>query len=473
MKRWPFTRREVLLAGSGLALAGCPAPVDPGPRTLDPQPYDHATRVAFAPDGLPLSRTLFPQTVASGGMRTDAVRLWTRAEGLTQLTLRVWRDVGSATEVALVTEQTVDVPAHGNVQVAVSGLAPATWYRYAFFPADLSARSPIGKVRTALPDDWDEPVTIGATSCAKVTYAPYASLSTMSKQNLDLWLHLGDVSYNDTATSLDEYRALYRAQLADPGYRDLFESAGGYLTWDDHDFFNNFDPEKLADLGRIADAKAAWFESLPVEKDAQDRIWRSYCWGKTVEVFVVDARTERLPSTRETAQEQYLSRAQMDWLKAGLLGSPCHFKVVMNSVPITNMPPPLWGGQADRWQGWVTQRDELLDSLTGNDVKNVWFVSGDFHLGLVMRLEKDGPRSKYLEVAAGPAAHVNPLAVLLEPGQEANRETAFPKQQFLFASGGYNSTVLTFDPKTDTVRVVYIDAKTDTTTLDRTFTFGE
>lgn len=462
------TRREVLVGGTALALAGCAS----GPRTIDPQPIDHAVRTEFAPDAVPLSRTLFPQTVAAGAMRTDAARLWTRAEGLGSITLRVWRELSdSQTAVALVTERAVDVPAHGNVQQQVTGLAPATWYRYAFFAPDFSARSPIGRVRTALPEDWDEPVTIGATSCAKATFAPFTSLSLMSQQQLDCWLHLGDVSYNDEAMGLEGYRAMYRTALADPGYRDLFEAAGAYLTWDDHDFFNNFDPEKLADQGRIADAKTAWFESLPVEQDA-GRLWRSYRWGKTVEIFLLDCRTERLPSTREQPDAQYLSRAQLDWLKAGLRDSPCHFKLVMNSVPITNMPPPLWGGQADRWQGYPAARDELLDFLTANDLRNVWFVSGDFHVGLVGRVEKDGPRSRYLEVAAGPAAHVNPLSLVFEPGQEANREIAFPSKQFLFASGGFNSTVLTFDPKADTVRIVFKDASTNTTTLDREFTFG-
>lgn len=459
-----LSRRVTL--GAGLALAGCgpkgkdpdPPPIPPiPPQRLDPQPIDHATKVAFAPEGVAYSEALFPQTVASGAMRESSVILWTRAAGVAQVTLRVWRDV-SATEVALVTEQVLTVPDGGNVKVTVDGLAPGTWYRYGFFDAALAQRSQLGKVRTAFPSDWMEPLVVGATSCASYRYAPFAPLVAMGAQALDLWIHLGDVSYNDGAGSLDEYRTKWKAQLKDPGYRALMPNAGGYLTWDDHEFVNNVDVEAMGENNpQILAAKASFFETLPVEQGPNDRLWTSYRWGKTAEFFVLDCRMERKPSTRETPQAQYLSRAQMDWLKAGLKDSPCHFKVLCNSVPIANMPPPLWGAQAERWQGYAAAREELLGFIDAQALKNVWFLSGDFHLGLVMRVEATGPRRRLIEIAAGPAGNINPLSLVLEPGQDANKKLAFPPEQFVFAGGGFLTTTLTFDPRADTVRVVFTD----------------
>ena len=181
---------------------------------------------------------------------------------------------------------------------------------------------------------------------------------------------------------------------------------------------------------------------------------------------------EQKPSTRGTPQKQYLSREQMNWLKDGLKNSPCHFKVLMNSVPITIMPPPLWGGQTDRWQGYTVAREELLGFIDSNDLQNVWFVSGDFHLGLVMRVERSGPRRRLLEIAAGPAGNINPLSLILEPGQEANKRLGFPPDQFLFAGGGFLTTTLTFDPRSNTVRVVFFDPMRSATLYDRALTFG-
>lgn len=471
----PLTRREVLV-GSSVLLSACvvPSKPDAGPRTIDPQPFDNATRVDFAPEAVTLTETLFPQTVSSGVMKADSVMLWTRAAGEAQVVLRVWRDVGSTTEVALVHERTVDVTADtgGNLKVTVSSLAPATWYRYAFFSTDLTRRSPIGQVRTAFPDDWAEPLTVGATSCASYRYRPFKALVTQAKQPMDLCLHLGDVGYYDGADSLETFRQKWQEQLQDPGYRAVLPASGGYFLWDDHEFANNFDPEALGPNHPLVVEGARTFrESLPVEAA---RAWQSYRWGKTAEFFVLDVRLERKPSTRETPDAQLISPAQLEWLKQGLLDSPCHFKVILTSIPITNMPPPSWGGQADRWQGYDAQREKLLGFLDEHALDNVWFLTGDIHVGTIMRLEKVGPRRKYFEMAVGPAGNINPLTLVLEPGQEANKKVVFPPEQFLFAGGGFHACTLTFDPKANTVRVIFIDAtKDDLVTCDQTLTFGE
>lgn len=470
-----FSRRDVLVGAAALSLSSTacvvPSTPDAGPPVIDPQPFDQATRVDFAPAAVTLDQTLFPQTLSAGVMKSSSFVAWTRAAGAAQVTLRVWRDVGSDSQVALVKEQPLDVTTatDGNLKVEVTGLAPATWYSYAFFSTDLTRRSPLGRVRTAFPDDWKEPLVVGATSCASYRYRPFLPLETLAKQPMDLWLHLGDVSYNDGADSLPSFRAKWQEQFIDPGYRALFPAAGAYLVWDDHDFANNFDPEVLGqNHPLLLDGKRAWRETLPVE---EDRAWKSYRWGQTAEFFLLDIRTERKPSTRETPEAEFISPAQLQWLTDGLSASPCHFKVVLTSVPITLMPGPSWGGQADRWQGYVAQREALLNFIESNAIKGVFFVSGDIHSGTIMRVEKSGYRSKLFEVTAGPAGNINPLNLVLEPGQEANRPVVFPPNQFLYAGGNFQATVLTFDPKANTVRVVFIDPKAgDAVTCDQTLT---
>jgi alkaline phosphatase D len=470
-RRTAPTRREVLAGGVAVAAAACVPPTS-GPPTIDAQAFDQASRVAFSPAAIAWSEALFPQTVSSGAMKADSVLLWTRATAPT-VTLRVWRDVGSQAEVALVTERVLSVPAeHGNVKATIDGLAPATWYTYAFFSSDLSARSPIGRVRTAFPADWREPLTVGATSCASYRYRPFTPLEALARQPMDLWLHLGDVAYTDGADSLASYREKWREQLKDPGYRALFPTAGAYLVWDDHEFLNNVDPEAMGvDSGLITSAVTTFRETLPVE---EDRAWRSYRWGLTAEFFLLDLRLERKPSTREGPDAQFISPAQLAWLQEGLAASPCHFKVVLTSVPITNFPLASWPGRADRWQGYAAQREKVLSFLETQAVKNVWFVSGDIHLGTIMRVDASGPRRKYFEVCVGPAGNVNPLSVVIESGVPRDLADFFPPEQFLYQSGAFQATTLTFDPKTDTVRVRFFDPKQgDAVTCDQALRFGQ
>jgi len=476
-------RRDFLrLSALGLLAPGCAVPpVDGAPlcvaTDVDPGTIDQAVRTSFAAAAVPVDDDAFPQGVCAGAMRAHTVVLWVRVVGPRRnepLVVRVWRDVDDS-QVDLVSEAIAipvadndavvgDSESSGIIKVRVRGLAAGTWYRYAVFVGDgvgdvvgdgagFVARSTIGRVRTAFDAGNCGPVTIGATTCTNPRLAPFDALTQMADPDddfgdLDAVLHLGDMVYADGSRSPDAYRAHWRAALADPGYRALLARQGLYLTWDDHEFDNNLNPEE-APVGLIEMAKTAFYENTPTESGS-DGAWTSYQWGTTVEVIQLDARTERVPSLRGEDSAAYLSRPQMEFLKRRLRESPCQFKVVMNSVPMTRMPE-LWILQGDRWQGYEPAREEILNFLEDNAIDNVWFLSGDFHVGFVARLEQTGFRSKLWEVAVGPGGNLgNPIMAFVLGGQ---REDVFPAAQFRYGEGILAATRLRFDPDSDDVRI--------------------
>jgi len=428
------------------------------------------TTTELVPTSLAENTQRFPLGVQAGGMRPDSALFWTKVTDTAPKTLLVWRPTDDPTRIAVAAEVVAEPADGGFIEVRAAGLDAGTWYSYAFFDGQdlsFSSRSRIGQVRTALTDGVTEPITIGATSCTKFTRAPYDALSLMATEPLDAFVHLGDMSYNDDASTLEEHRALWEQTLRDPGYAALLPSTGLYATWDDHELQNNLDPER-ADPVRLAGAKAAFFETLAVEPGPAGQLWSSFRWGDAVEFFVLDSRSERRPSTRGTLPEIYLSRAQLNWLVAGLKDSPAHFKVVLNSVPITRMPP-LWLAQEDRWQGYPSQRDELLDFIVNEDIRNVWFLTGDFHCGFVSHVEADGPRRRIREIAVGPGANgPNPLAAGAEIGVPP-RQSVFPAAQFAYGSAAIEvATFLRFDPATNSVHVRFVDAATEVALFDET-----
>jgi alkaline phosphatase D len=299
----------------------------------------------------------------------------------------------------------------------------------------------------------------GASACTNRRMQPWVAISATAKQNVDLFLHLGDISYNDSATVPDEFRALWKNALTDPGYKALLPKTGWYAVWDDHEISNDLDPE-TTDPVRMAIAKDSFFENIAQQRGSNGELWRSYSWGGTAEFFLLDCRTERKPSTIGTPDATYLSRAQMDWFKGALKASKAHFKVVLNSVPITRFPPPLWAVQNDRWQAYEAQREELLNFIVDENIEHVLFMSGDFHLGLVMRVEKEGPRRRMWEIAAGPGGNSgNPLSLVWE--SPANRPVGFPKEQFAYCGGIPAVTTVALNPKDNTVTVKFIDPTTE------------
>lgn len=469
-------RRDFLrLTALGLIVPACVPEAAPLPEATcvdgpGDASVDGAVRTSFAPDAVTLDDAAFPQGVTAGAMAATAATLWARVVGERRtepLRLRVWRDIdGDAQSVDLVLDEAaapVDDSDSGEVSGIVKrrldGLAPGTWYRYGLFSVDdagaVLARSPIGRVRTALHDDACSPIVFGATTCTNPRSAPFSALSQMAEPDaelgeLDAVLHVGDMVYADGSRSADDYRGHWRAALGDAGYRALLQRQGLYLSWDDHEFDNNINPED-APAGLIELAKTAFYENTPMER-GPDGDWTSHRWGTAVEVIRLDCRSQRRPSLRGTDSGAYLSRAQMDFLKDRLQNSPCHFKVVLNSVPMTKMPD-LWILQGDRWQGYEPAREEILGFLEDNDIDNVWFVSGDFHVGFVARLEQEGFRSRLWEVAVGPGGNLgNPIMAFVLGGQ---REDVFPRAQFAYGEGKLAATRLKFDPGSDSVHIKF------------------
>lgn len=418
----------------------------------------------FDPEGVPQDDARFPTAVLAGAMTAEGALIRGQVDGAGGAWLRVWADGGPG---GFVVDRRVEAD-EGFFKVALDGLAADTRYAFAFFEMGpdgvATARSPVGRFRTAPPPDARPALTIGATACTNRRFAPYRSLGVLAREPFDVFCHLGDMSYNDGAATRADFRAKWRWTLQEENYRAVFAKAGMYQTWDDHEIANNDElytlPREVIDAGLDA-----FFEACPAARGPDGQLWTSHRWGGTAEIFVLDCRLERRPETRETAGALYVSRAQMDWLKRAVAESPCHFKILLNSVPITHL---AWPFEEDRWQGYAAQRDELLDHLDAAGVDNVWFLSGDLHLGLVGRVDPPGgARRNRWEILCGHgASYGNPLA-LAATRSETQRERFLPPDQFLHFNLDFAATTLTFDPADDSVRVRFLHAETEEVLFDR------
>lgn len=416
-----WSRRSFL---GGLAMLGCGVPTESAAGSLD-----------------------FPLGVSAGDAHHDSALLWTRYVGEGELRLEWWPE--NAPEVrravaAPVSEERI-------AKVTLSELEAGTWWHYVFVASrdgvDIST-SDEGRFRTALAADSLEPLTLGASSCSHQRF-PLTPLSRVAQQiRCDAFLLLGDTVYADGAHSLDEYRGVWREALARRPNRLLRQSAGLVGTWDDHEIVNDATPDTVS-AEQMSAARQAAFEYQPLRPSGgtQTRLWRTIRWGRTAELFVLDCRSERNRATGE-----YVSAAQMEWLKAGLASSQATFKLILNSVPISSYPGALFQLFAkDRWEGFAAQRESLLRYIDEAPIDGVVWLSGDFHMGVVGRVSESGPGANQLEIAAGPA------------GQSANPSLSYPgPPQFDFATSANNVAVLDLNPAARTVRVRFLDGGSKT-----------
>lgn len=424
----------------------------------DAEVHDDATVFDAGDDGVPLSDR-FPLGIASGDVTSDAAILWTRYIGNETLHLVV-RDVTGAEHV----DEEVTVGGGDFVHAEVTGLNPGAAYVYTFYEVSgmqRAARSEIGRFRAAIADEVVEPLVIGACCCTANGRRMETLERAGARTDLDTFLLLGDTTYNDGAETISEFRNKWAENLGTDGYLALRRSTSVMATWDDHEVTNNWDPETTPGA-MVAAATRAMFDNLPLRRvsSSPDRLWKSIRWGHTAEIFVLDCRGERRPSTRTMMNAEYISRDQMDWLKAGLQASPAVFKLIMNSVPIADLPGLFDFADADRWEGYGAQRDEIVQFIDDQAIGGVLWLAGDIHLAYRGRLAASGPGSTQLEVLAGPGAQVpNPLSAALRSRP----------MQFDWASGVNNYLVLHLDPAGRTVRTVHHD-RSDAIIADHTYT---
>jgi alkaline phosphatase D len=281
---------------------------------------------------------------------------------------------------------------------------------------------------------------------------------------------LGDTIYSDSevpgrlkpiALSVKQKWAKYKINLKNRSLRDLRRSAAFYSQWDDHEFVNDFSPAENSfdnDVnvnGRTLYKRGsqAFRDYAPVRWTKRDGLYRSFRWGRNLEVFFLDERSFRsanadanhvcdnpqtgrpdiAPTAPQTTRNLFavvtpslaapVSQACLDAIRSpdrtflgarqkarflkAVKASSARFKVIMNEMPIQQ----YYILPYDRWEGFEAERQEILREL--QSVKNVVFLTTDVHATLVndarfQTLEQGGPQNSGItDVTVGPVATAN------------------------------------------------------------------
>lgn len=325
----------------------------------------------------------------------------------------------------------------GGAIVVLDGLSADTAYALAAY-ADDARRTGVVRLRTAPTEA--RVIQFGATSCLGTASPQYPSLAFVAADALDFFLLLGDTVYADDAATLEEYRAYWDAQVANTNVRAALASTSLVATWDDHEVANNWSAADL-EKGQLEAALQAFREAMPQGAGPTGAIWRKLSWGPAVDVFVLDCRSER-------GDGHYISPAQMAWLQDGLATSTARFKIILNSVPITDLTPIFLTAEIDdRWDGYPEDRAAILGFIQEQAIGGVVWVTGDVHFAAVAHIDPaGGVAAGAWEVFVGSAGSTPMALVELYPEDE----------QYPFLSAAWNWARFTCDPGLGTVRVEFV-----------------
>lgn len=313
-----------------------------------------------------------------------------------------------------------------SVHVTATGLQPGRPYHYRFIAgADLS---PAGRART-LPAATDDVrrVRLGVAGCQDYQSGLYTAYAHLAGEDVDAVFHYGDYIYEGGPRestfnwntgeqvpsvrqhdgpmifSLDDYRRRYTLIRLDPDLQAAHASAVFLCSFDDHEVVNNWvgdidQASTPADYFRLRRAAAmqAWYEFMPVRRDAFPRDglsgpWRQFRFGRLLDARLLNTRNfrtdqpcdDRFGSWCEGVNNpaaEVLGKAQEDWLVAGLSGKPARWNALLQQIMMMDLDRARSeerGINTDSWAGYAVPRDRLLQRLS--PVSNLVVLTGDEH----------------------------------------------------------------------------------------------
>ncbi len=300
----------------------------------------------------------------------------------------------------------------GNaVRFDIASLQPGTDYDYGIEVGGVIRTEPNsrGKFRTF--PQGPSSFRLAFASCGDPGDTDQRAFEAILAEQPLLFLHMGDLHYNDTNTTVaEDYRRNYDNVLNHPIEGALYRNVPLAYMWDDHDFAGN---DSNGTAVGVAAARTAYRDTVPHYPInlSGGTIAQSFTVGR-VRVIMTDLHSASMAATvAESATKTRMGAAQKAWFKQELLSArDAGFPLI---IWVSTSP---WIGTAqlgsDSWAGYATERTELASFFKDNRISNLVLLSGDMH---ALAFD-DGSNSDYA-LGGGAPLVVFHAAPLTRPGE--------------------------------------------------------
>lgn len=348
-----------------------------------------------------------------------------------------------------------------TLRVSISGLEPGQRYFYLFEYAGVKK---LGRFKT-LPEEAKE-LSLAFVTCQNYEDGYYTAFRHIAEEeDIHFVLHLGDAIYeavygakipsrriylpsgNRFAVSLEDYRYLYRTYLSDPDYQLARAMHSFIYIWDDHEFVNDYFYDYKRDCydspslpKRIRESKdamnrlrmasiKAWYEYTPAKvvlnlSDPKPinwiKIYRDFKVKELMHLICTDERSYRQsqcpkrfqsPGCESQLRHTMLGENQLNWFLGQLSQEGFRWKVWANEVQFVSSRIDGLYGSTDAWDGYLKERERIIDFLVEHNTRNLIVLTGDRHAFLAAeipeRFQKDYSKVVGVELMTGAISSVN------------------------------------------------------------------
>lgn len=249
----------------------------------------------------------------------------------------------------------------------------------------------------------------------------------------ETWRNVTIPEKEKVAETLAEFRMNYAYNLMDENLRRFNAAVPMLAQWDDHEVTNNWywelrkDQDERYQEGSAAILAArgmrAFHEYMPTRREPleQDRIYTSFRYGPSLEIFRIDLRSYRGPNNdglqgELSPEARIIGQAQLAWLMDALKGSNATWKVIACDMPIGII---VWDdfknrkgaeaiaqGDMGPAKGRELEIADLLRFIRDQGIRNVVWLTADVHYTAAHRYDPNRARfqefAPFWEFVSGP-----------------------------------------------------------------------
>jgi len=253
----------------------------------------------------------------------------------------------------------------------------------------------------------------------------YKIYAQMLKLEPDFFVHTGDIVYYDRlAKNLALARWHWARMYSLPTNLEFHRQVGSYFIKDDHDTWMNdcWPSLKTKFMGDFTfeQGQAVFLEQVPM---ASEKTFRTFRWGKDLQIWLVEGRDFRSPNTMPDGPEKTIwGKAQKAWFKKTVPESDATFRVLISPTPIVG-PDRTSKKDNHSNKSFSHEGAEIRQFIAAQ--KNMVVVCGDRHWQYVSVDSSTG----VWEFSCGPASDVH-------AGGWSN-DQRYPEHRYLNVIGGF------------------------------------
>ena len=347
--------------------------------------------------------------------------------------VRILYKIESASDWRMTGWEPVDPKRDYTRQFMLTGLKPDSKYKMRVesreTAADKNGQTIEGGFRTAPLADQSRRVVFTVTTGQAYPDqdAPgggYKMYPAMLKINPDFFVHTGDIVYYDKlAKTLPLARWHWARMYSLPTNVEFHRQVASYFIKDDHDtWFNDCWPSRetrfMGDF-TFEQGKEVFLEQVPMG----ERTWRTFRWGRDLQIWLVEGRDFRSPNTMPDGPGKTIwGEEQKKWFKRTVRESDAAFRFLISPTPLVG---PDRENKHDNHSNadFTHEGDELRQFISQQ--KNMYIICGDRHWQYISVDSKTGAR----EYSCGPASDKH-------AGGWSN-DQRLPEHRYLNVIGGF------------------------------------